>query len=358
VPYCRKCGTKLDDDARFCYVCGTPVTPVASQAAPTTPAQTRRRTRRTGFPIAATVLIIIMVLAFVVVVVAFLPYHQVNFNQSNEASAANVDSLRLTVSADIANVNIILRDLPGNQRAATNVSATGWRGIFGNDRPLALTFDEDRDGSTLMYSVNVSRAEGWSVFNMLEVTCDVYVDPSVSLIVTVNTSTGSITMDADRTATFQHLVLHATTGSVEIGLKEDVTIAGELSLEATTGSVHLLWDETEVSGNIPVNLRTTTGSVEVNVTRSRQLAGNVTLNAEATTGSVNLALDIQSDVGARISASTGLGGVNIEQDGFSGNEAPLQSNNYPAGSNFNVTLSTTTGSVNINAVYDLGGTRS
>jgi hypothetical protein len=297
-------------------------------------------------------------LAFVVVVVAFLPYRQVSFSQSNEASAGNVDSLRLAVSAEIANVNIILRDLPGNQRAATNISARGWRGIFGTDRPLSLAFDEDRNGSTLTYTVNVSKAEGWSVFNLLDVACDIYVDPSVNLTVAINTSTGSITMNADRAATFQHLVLQTTTGNVEVGLKEGVTITGEVSLEATTGSVHLLWDEAEVAGNIPVNLMATTGSVEANINQSRQLAGNVTLNAEATTGSVNLALDIQSDVGARISAGTALGGVNVKQEGFSGNEAPLQSNNYPSGNNFDVTLRAITGSVNINVFYKLGGTRS
>lgn len=27
MPYCRRCGTKLPDDASFCHVCGTPVTP-------------------------------------------------------------------------------------------------------------------------------------------------------------------------------------------------------------------------------------------------------------------------------------------------------------------------------------------
>lgn len=28
MPYCRKCGAKLEDDARFCHVCGSPVAAV------------------------------------------------------------------------------------------------------------------------------------------------------------------------------------------------------------------------------------------------------------------------------------------------------------------------------------------
>lgn len=310
------------------------------------------------FPLAATVLIILLVLVLVAVVVAFLPYQKVSFNQSNEASAGNVDSLRLIVGADTASVNVILRDLPGNQRAMTNISATGWRGIFGTDRPLALAFNETTNNSTLTYSVSVSRAEGWSILNRLDVVCEVYVDPSVNLDIVVRTNTGTITMNADKDATFQHLRLQTTTGDVVAKLRDGTVISGDCSFETTTGSVQLSWDNAQVTRSIPVNLRTTTGSVEVNIKQTRQLAGNVTLNAEATTGGVNLAMDIRNDMGARISANTILGGINVEQQGFSGNEAPLQSSSYPAGSNFDVTLRATTGGIDINAVYQLGGTRS
>jgi hypothetical protein len=96
----------------------------------------------------------------------------------------------------------------------------------------------------------------------------------------------------------------------------------------------------------------------VNIAQSGQLGGNVTLNAETTTGGVNLAMNIKNDVGARISASTALGGIDINQQGFSGNQVPIQSTNYPAGNNFDVTLRATTGGVNINADYGVVGTRS
>lgn len=359
MPYCRNCGTKLDDDARFCRVCGKPVAPISVCAQPATPVQPRQPpVRRTRFPLAAIALIIILVVAFVALVITFLPYQQVSFNQSNEASAGNVDSLRLIVTAEIANVNVILKDLLGNQRAATNVSATGWRGIFGTDRPLALAFNQNTDNSTLTYSISVSRAEGWPVFNTLDVVCDVYVDPSVNLDIAVRTSTGTITMNADREGSFQRLILQATIGDVVASVKDGTIVAGDLSLETTTGSIQFSWDNAHVTRGIPVNLKATTGSVDVNITQTSQLSGNVTLNAEATTGGVNLAMDVQNDVAARISASTVLGGVNVEQQGFSGNEVPLQSTNYPARSNFDVTLRATTGGININAIYQLGGTRS
>jgi hypothetical protein len=53
-----------------------------------------------------------------------------------------------------------------------------------------------------------------------------------------------------------------------------------------------------------------------------------------------------------------MGGVNIQQEGFSGSQAPLESDNYPARTNFMVDMSTNFGGLDINAVYELGGVRS
>lgn len=36
MPYCHKCGAELEEEARFCYVCGTPVAAVTSVSAPHT----------------------------------------------------------------------------------------------------------------------------------------------------------------------------------------------------------------------------------------------------------------------------------------------------------------------------------
>jgi hypothetical protein len=358
MPYCRKCGAKLDEDARFCPVCGTPVASVSLAEKSETPQRTSQRPRKTILPLVGIVLIAILVISVVGVVIAFAPFQPVSFSQSNEATAGNVDTLNLVIEADVANVNVIMKDLPGNQRAAVDVSATGWRGIFGTNQLLALGFNEDTSNSTLTYSVNVSRSERWMIFNVLNVNCDVFVDPSIKLDITVHTVTGSITMNANADATIQNLDLRANTGSVEAIVNGSVILSGDFSIQTTTGSVRLQWDEVKVMQSIPVNVMTTTGSAELNITQSKQFVGNVTLNAQTTTGEVNFAMHIQNDVGARISASTTIGGVNVQQSGFDGNQSPLQSDNYPSGNNFIVLLSATTGGIDINAIYDLGGTRS
>src|SRR3989304_6308807 len=167
--------------------------------------------------------------------------------------------LKLVINAEVANVNIMLKGLPRNQRATINVSATGRRGIFGTDRPLALAFKENTNASTLTYSVNVSRAEGWPVYNPLDVECDVYLDPSVNLDITIRTETGSITMNANNEdVTLQKLNLETITGSVQASLEKGVVIAGDISLQTTTGSAQLIWDEVEISRNINVNVIKTT----------------------------------------------------------------------------------------------------
>lgn len=358
MPYCRNCGAKIDEDARYCRVCGTPVAPAAIYTKPPEPIPTGKQAQKTDFPLAGIVAIVIVVLLLIALIIAFLPVQPVRFSQSNEASDLNVDSLRLTLNADVASINIMLRDLPENQRAAINVSANGWRSIFGSDKPLALTFNEHRQGSTLEYSVDIMRTAGSASFNTLNVSCDVYVDPSVSIFTTITTSTGAIVMNADTEASFQGIILRTTTGSVVANIKEGVVIEGDFSLETTTGSAELLWNEAKVTGNVPVNVKATTGGLDVNITQNEQIGGNMTLNAETTTGGVNLAMSIKNDIGARISASTGLGGIDVNQQGFSGNQVPIQSNNYPAGNNFDITLRATTGGININVDYAIVGTRS
>jgi hypothetical protein len=141
-------------------------------------------------------------------------------------------------------------------------------------------------------------------------------------------------------------------GSIQANLDSDVTLSGGFSLEASMGSVQLVWTNPEIAVNIPVNVKATTGSVDIYVIQNRPMQGNVTLNAEASAGSVTFVLNIQDDVGARISADASLGNVSVDQEGFSGDQVPIQSTYYPATHNFDVTLAASLGSVNIDANYE------
>jgi len=233
-----------------------------------------------------------------------------------------------------------------------NVTADGSVGIFDDpDRAINVTFNHQTANNSVVVISSMSQAVRWPMFNNLNVNCDVYIDSSANLSLTVRSSIGDIVMNADTDLTLKSLNLETTTGSVETSLSKDVIIAGALSLKTTTGSVQFQMDEADVNGNISVNLRSTTGSVTVDVVETEGLLGNVTMDARTTTGSVNLSMAIDNDVGARIESHTDIGEISANVQNFSGNKSPLQSDNYPAGSNILVNLRTTTGGIRINAAY-------
>jgi hypothetical protein len=349
MPYCRKCGAKLEEEARFCHVCGTPV------AAVTVPAMPRRRR---PFLLPVIILIAILVMATVVGALVFVPFYAVHFDQTNQVAKTDVDNLILDFQADVAQVNIFFRNLP-DKMLILNVTADGYVGIFEDpNRTINVTFDHQTANNTEIVTSKVSRISAWPLSYNLNVICDVYIDPSANLTLTVRSSVGQILMNADTQMTFKTLSLEAVTGNVEASLAKGVVIVGMLSLKTTTGNVQFRMDKADVSGNVSVSLQSTTGSVNINVAEDQKLAGNVTVDARTTTGGVNLAMIINDDVGARIESHADFGGVNVDVQHFSGNQSSLQFSNYPAGSNFLVNLRTSTGGIHISAIYESSATLS
>jgi len=345
MPYCRKCGTELDETAWFCSACGTPVAvaaPVTKQTAPE---------RRPIHVLPVAILIAVLVSAGVIGALLVLPVSPVHFNQTNPVPEAGMDDLFFDLQVDVAQVNIVFKDLPSNV-LMLNVTADGSVGIFEDpDQTVSVTFTYQATNNSIVVIANVSLVAQWSIFNDLNVKCDVYIDPSADLTLQVRSSVGNIHLVADSEVTLESLRLEATTGNIDVSLSEDAVVAGYVSLRTTTGTVWFEMDEADVSRDISVNLQSTTGGVNVDLAASRMLSGNVTVNARATTGSVNLDMAIDGNVGARIESTANLGGITSDVKRFSGNESPIQSNNYPAGSNFLVDLRTETGGININAVY-------
>ena len=346
MPYCHKCGAKLDETARFCHVCGTPVVPVAV----TRPAAPTRRRPLYILPVA--ILIAILLTAIVISALLFLPFTPVNLNQTRQLdSEVGVDHLILGFQADVAQVNVFFENLPGKM-LLLNVTASGWIGLLDDpSKSLAVTFYSETINDTTTATSRVSHANVWPSLFSLNVICDVYIDPSARLNLTINSDVGQITMNASTHMTFEELNLETTTGNVDAKLRQGTTVASNISIKTTTGSVQFQMDKADVSGNVSVNLQSTTGSVNVDLTENQKLSGNVTVYARTTTGGVNLSMVIDDDVGARIEPHADLGEINVDVQKFSGNQTFLQSDNYPAGSNFLVNLRTSTGGININAAY-------
>jgi hypothetical protein len=352
MAYCRKCGTKLDETARFCHVCGAPVVAVTTA---TRPAPKRRRP---VYRLPVAILIAVLLTAIVVSALVFLPFYPVNFNQTNQVAKADVNDLLVDFQADVANVNIFFKNLP-NSMLTLNVTANGNVGILDDpNQAVNVTFSPQTTNNSVVVVASVFRVTRWAIFYNLNINCDVYIDPSANLSLRVRSSVGNIVIDADTKMTLQNLELETTTGNVHASLTKGVTIAGFVSLKTTTGNIEFQMDNADVLGDVSASLRSTTGSVNLNLAANQKLSGNFTVNAQTTTGGVNLSMTIDNDVGARISSQTDLGGINVDTHNFSGNQTPLQSDNFPAGGNFLVTLKTTTGGININAAYQSSAVQS
>ena len=345
LPYCRRCGTKLDDSARFCHKCGTPVLTFATAA----PAKPSRPLRKEPLVIAAIVLIAILVAAVILTAIVFAPFSPISFNQTNQDSHSSINTLNLNFQANTAQVTLIAQNI-NNQNILIQTSANGSRSIFGSNNPIEVTFTNQTEGNTLTVNSKVTEANEFPTAGNLHVTCTIYVNPALKLNINVTTQAGSITLIAENSATFQSINLHANAGEVQANL-QNATIAGDVSLNTQAGTVNFGLRQASLQGNQTVTLHSNAGSVSMDITQTKTLQGNLQVNAVTELGSINVALQIDGDVGAKIISQTNLGSMHLNVQHFSGNQSPIQSDNYPAASNIEISSRTNLGSINIDASY-------
>jgi len=353
MPYCWKCGAKLDEDAKFCHVCGAAVGLPATEP----------RIRRKAAPMSpmGIILIAIIAVAAVLVGLTFLPVYEASpvSSQMSVPRKPSVDTLNLNLAIDVGYVNIRFENLTGEPQSPSiiiNASAAERVPIFSSKDPLNRYMPVSHNetaGNVLKVTVEQKvDTIFWPMHSSLNVTFDVRIDPSMKTSLNIKTSTGGILLDTQAGVILNSTILQATTGGVEAKILQDTVVAGDVSVKTITGGVKLSWNNPTVTNDVNVNATTTTGGVDVTLTQHGKLSGNITLKAEAVTGGVNFAVDIKNDIGTKIQSTVKTGGIDIyRQEGFSGTENLLQSNNYPAGHNINATLKTTTGGIRIDAEY-------
>jgi hypothetical protein len=343
VPYCRRCGTKLDEAARFCQKCGTPVVIFPSSASAKS-----RSLRKEPLVFVAIALIVILVTAVIVSVVVFAPLSPVNFSQINQDSHPNINTLNLNFRADTAQVTVITQNIT-DKNILINTSVVGSRGMFVSNNPIDVIFTNETVNKVLTVNSNVTKTNGLSTGN-LHVTCTIYINPTLNLNINVTTQAGAIILNAEKSTTFQSINLQANAGEIQANL-QNVTIAGDVSLKTQAGTVYFGLSQVNVQGNQTVNLHSAAGSINMDITKTKTLQGNLQVNAVTELGSVNVGLVIDGNIGAKIISQTNLGNIHTDVHNFSGNQSPIQSDNYPAASNIEINSKTNLGSIIINAAY-------
>jgi hypothetical protein len=356
LPYCRRCGTQLEDDARFCHKCGTPVVTYVPPAAYTPVAQPvqigqHQPWRKDPYVIAAIGLVVILVSAALIVSLLVAPLGSWSLSDSFADSNSNVDTINLNFVTDIGRVNIATMEQQ-DSNIGIYVISNGSRGIIGGSSniPVTITFDNQTTGNVLNVNSKVAIENVYT--SRADLTCQIYVNPALKLNLNVTSTTGHVSFTADKATTIKSLNLQTTTGEVEANLQGNVTIAGDISLRTTTGAINYRMNENAVSGNHTINLQSTTGSVTLDITQTKTLSGNLQVNAAATTGSVNVGLIIDGGVSAKIaSQKPALGNILTDLNNFQGNNTLLQSNNFPSNSIIEINNHAVTGNININANY-------
>lgn len=342
MPYCHRCGNKLEDDTHFCHKCGTPV---ATFIVPPP-----KPIHKDPMVILAFVLIAILVSSLVIVALIFFPMHRAEFGQTFQDSQPNVNTLNLNLQVDNAQVNIMTQQI-SNHNILFHVSGVGSRGLFDQaDNPVQVFFSNETVNGVLTVTSKVTIEDQF--FSRMDVLCTIYVNPALNLNLNVTAQNGQVSLTGQNQAKFTSLNLQATTGTVQANLENNTTITGNISLKTTTGALYYRMNQANIQDNTTVSLQSTTGSVSLDITQTRMPYGNLQVDTATTTGSLVIGLKIDGDVAARIASQAGLGGINTNFNGFSGNQSLLQSHNYPAQNNIEITNTVQgIGSININANY-------
>jgi hypothetical protein len=89
-----------------------------------------------------------------------------------------------------------------------------------------------------------------------------------------------------------------------------------------------------------------------------KLADDAINTDSSSAGLLAINLGLRNEAAASISAAENGRGAHVQENGFSGTHLPMQSNNYPAQSNFILNLQNARGATNINANYEFTNTRS
>jgi hypothetical protein len=345
LPYCKNCGAKLEETAKFCPSCGTSV---AGRLAEERVIERGRPVNFFGF-----FLIAVILAAVLYGFVSFLPIRPVDVHENrNVPFQIGVQAVVVDLTVDVGNVNVTFSDL-ADDAVSFSLSVSGYGSLLSN-QPYTLTFEQATNGNVLTVTseVETSVLHGWLNLNFLETECDLVIDPSLNASITVRTGTGGISFETRSGVVLNSVRLETATGAIGAIFAENTIVTRDITIKTVTGAQSLSWRNVIAERDVAVDIGSVTGAISVDIEQDERLRNSIELDVEVTTGAISLALDISGDAAAKIASSTTTGSVDVQRsNGFTGSSTQLQSNNYPSDSQFDITLQTTTGGINIDARF-------
>ena len=304
--------------------------------------------RKNPVVLAAIILVSILLVGVFVAVLLIAPSATIHIGQTFQDNTANIETLNLNFESNSAKVDVYTQKISDNNFLIA-IDGSASKGLFSGetDNPVALTtYNDTKDG---VLTVTVILEES-TAFSRLNIDCTIYVNPELKLNLNATSKAGQVSLTADKDSIFQNLTLQSSAGQVQANL-QNATIDGNLTLKTQAGTVDFRMSQAKVEGNNTITLQANAGSINMDITETTTLQGNLYINALTDVGSINLGLTIDNSVAAKITSQTSLGDIHVTQQNFSGNQSPIQSNNYPAQSNIEINNKTNLGSIYINANY-------
>ena len=247
-----------------------------------------------------------------------------------------------------------------------------------------------------------AKASTWLTFSISQrVKINLTLRTDIIYDINTLTSTGSINMDIPDNSILNNTKLSTSTGSISLNAAKDTTFLGNVEIFTSTGSAALYAKQvnfthslraftstgslslnfskcfignnlvgTVSTGSISFNsynmkysddyiwsLKTSTGSIDVNIIQYTEIAANINGAIQTSTGSIDVYYkDNLANVGAKFTGSTSTGSVDYNPIGSGGfietggsTSKTITSNDYSLATNtYTFSLTTSTGSVEVN----------
>ncbi len=189
----------------------------------------------------------------------------------------------------------------------------------------------------------------------------------------VGVTTGSVDISGNDVEWQKEFNIIATTGDIDV-YGVDYRFLGDIYAEISTGSIDFYVTTPKLpenvvlystTGNIYMGITnptytsnvsnwiadTSTGLIDLSLTQTNSIATNITADFEATTGNIYVDITLDTSIGAYFSSSVTTGGYSYSNTGgFQIDDHEFYTVGYPVASNYEFTLHTTTGRIDVNGL--------
>ncbi len=270
--------------------------------------------------------VVLLVVAVILLPVAIAVQSSPTYTETiTVPSRGGVSALNLSVSDDVGHVSVEFASNPGYLVRAV-VQHLG--GLFSNHYPGDVTNATSTAGNALTFTLQAKSVSGLFFLGGHDI---------------------QITVDASLAATMS---LSSTTGNIEAVVPSGVRIAaGGIAAKVTTGNIAIFTTNAIFTAGSFVRAESTTGQVTLSINQTTPYAGTVPVSGTSTTGSIGFTFNRGTGIAAQIASSVTTGSVNFPSSKYSGSSALLYAPDLAtyqgATMKFDVSLETTTGSVNL-----------